>query len=174
MIVDDYHAPFQVLAEMLHESERLLQRAISSDSSDKTFLDDSSYVALFPVELVLTHFAFRLEEHSVSPSTVFRRRAQAIITFVGFAAKTFPSNLSQKNPDAMDVVQSNAGNLGDVVSILITLSTKSTNTSAGAEAKVEDITKSARLSMSRVLSVMSAADFIDMVLLILANEDQLV
>ncbi|KAE9407069.1 hypothetical protein BT96DRAFT_987019 [Gymnopus androsaceus JB14] len=146
-----------VLAEMLHESERLLQRAISSDSSDKTFLDDSS-----------------LEEHSVSPSTVFRRRAQAIITFVGFAAKTLPSNLSQKNPDAMDVVQSNAGNLGDVVSILITLSTKSTNTSAGAEAKVEDITKSARLSMSRVLSVMSAADFIDMVLLILANEDQLI
>lgn len=120
-------------------------------------------------------FDFRLEEHSISPSTVFRRRAQAIITFVGFSAKTFPSILLQKNPDSMDVVHPNGGNLSEVVSILITLSTKSTSTSTSTvEAKVEDIAKSARLSMSRILSVMPAIDFIDTVLVMLSNEDSLV
>lgn len=121
-----------------------------------------------------THFHRRFEEHSVSPSILYRRRAQAIVIFVGFAAKTFPVSFSTstQNPDAMDVVQENI-NLSDVVSILITLSTKST-LGGNAEVKVEDITKSARLSMARILNVMSAADFIETVLLMLSNEDQLV
>lgn len=117
----------------------------------------------------------RLEEHSISPSTVFRRRAQAIITFVGFSAKTFPSTLLQKNPDLIDIIHPDGGNLSDIVSILIALSTKSTSSSTSTvEAKVEDIAKSARLSMSRVLSVMPAVDFIDTVLVMLSNEESMV
>ncbi|GAW00359.1 u3 small nucleolar RNA-associated protein 10 [Lentinula edodes] len=151
-----------VLAEMLRESERLLGWAISPSDAEKTLLDDSS-----------------LEEHSVSPAVVFRRRAQAIITFVGFAAKTFPastSSKSQNNTGAMDDAQpppQDSSNLSDVVSILIALSTK--NISGGSsEAKIEDIATSARLSLTRVLSVMSAVDFIDTVLLMLSNNDHLI
>ncbi|KAJ3806976.1 armadillo-type protein [Lentinula aff. lateritia] len=151
-----------VLAEMLRESERLLGWAISPSDAEKTLLDDSS-----------------LEEHSVSPAVVFRRRAQAIITFVGFAAKTFPASTTpkpQNNTDAMDDAQAppqDSSNLSDVVSILIALSTK--NTSGGSsEAKIEDIATSARLSLTRVLSVMSAVDFIDTVLLMLSNNDHLI
>ncbi|KIK65016.1 hypothetical protein GYMLUDRAFT_39424 [Collybiopsis luxurians FD-317 M1] len=148
-----------VLAEMLRESERLLHRAISPESTEKTLLDDLS-----------------LEDHSVSLPTVFRRRAQAIIAFVGFAAKTFPtSSKPPPKPDAMDVVQPEGGELSDIVSILITLSTKSASGAAGnAEVKIEDIAKSARLSMTRVLSVMSAASFIDTVLLMLSNDEYLI
>ncbi|KAJ3784963.1 armadillo-type protein [Lentinula aff. detonsa] len=144
-----------VLAEMLRESERLLDRAISPDNAEKTLLDDSSF-----------------EEHSVSPVVVFRRRAQAIITFVGFAAKTFPTSKSQNAVD-MDVVQSEGSGLGDVVSILITLSAK--HSSVGStEVKVEDIAKSARLSLTRILSVISAVNFIDTILLVLSNDDDLI
>ncbi|KAJ3856701.1 armadillo-type protein [Lentinula lateritia] len=149
-----------VLAEMLRESERLLGWAISPSDAEKTLLDDSS-----------------LEEHSVSPAVVFRRRAQAIITFVGFAAKTFPASTTPKpHTDAMDDAQAppqDSSNLSDVVSILIALSTK--NTSGGSsETKIEDIATSARLSLTRVLSVMSAVDFIDTVLLMLSNNDHLI
>ncbi|KAJ3917389.1 hypothetical protein F5877DRAFT_44742 [Lentinula edodes] len=151
-----------VLAEMLRESERLLGWAISPSDAEKTLLDDSS-----------------LEEHSVSPAVMFRRRAQAIITFVGFAAKTFPASTSSKpqnNTGAMDDAQpppQDSSNLSDVVSILIALSTK--NISGGSsEAKIEDIATSARLSLTRVLSVMSAVDFIDTVLLMLSNNDHLI
>ncbi|KAJ3863958.1 armadillo-type protein [Lentinula novae-zelandiae] len=152
----------QVLAEMLRESERLLGWAISPSDAEKTLLDDSS-----------------LEEHSVSPAVVFRRRAQAIITFVGFAAKTFPASTTSKsdnNTDAMNDAQpppQDSSNLSDVISILIALSTK--NVSGGSsEAKIEDIATSARLSLTRVLSVMSAVDFIDTVLLMLSNNDNLI
>ncbi|KAJ4466217.1 armadillo-type protein [Lentinula lateritia] len=151
-----------VLAEMLRESERLLGWAISPSDAEKTLLDDSS-----------------LEEHSVSPAVVFRRRAQAIITFVGFAAKTFPASTTSKsdnNTDAMNDAQpppQDSSNLSDVISILIALSTK--NVSGGSsEAKIEDIATSARLSLTRVLSVMSAVDFIDTVLLMLSNNDNLI
>ncbi|KAF9078300.1 armadillo-type protein [Rhodocollybia butyracea] len=146
-----------VLAEMLRESERLLQRAISPDNNGKTLLDDSSF-----------------EEHSVSPSILYRRRAQAIVIFVGYAAKTFPISPSTSilNPDAMDVVPENT-NLSDVVSILIALSTNST-LGGSTEVKIEDVSKSARLSMARVLNVMSATDFIETVLLMLSNENQLI
>lgn len=75
----------------------------------------------------------------------------------------------------MDVIHPDGGNLSDVVSILIALSTKSTSASTSTvEAKVEDIAKSARLSMSRVLSVMPAVDFIDTVLVMLSNEESMV
>ncbi|KAF5392137.1 hypothetical protein D9757_003220 [Collybiopsis confluens] len=149
------HLQVWVLAEMLRESERLLHRAITPENAEKLFLDDSS-----------------LDEHSVSLSTLFKRRAQAIITFVGFAAKAFPASSKPSEPDAMDVVPLAGGELGDVISILIVLSTQSMSVaSANTEVKVEDIAKSARLSMTRVLNVMSANSFIDTVLGMISNDD---
>ncbi|KAJ4481176.1 hypothetical protein J3R30DRAFT_3464943 [Lentinula aciculospora] len=148
----------QALAEMLRESERLVERTISPNNAAKTFLDDSS-----------------LEEHSVSPIVVFRRRAQAIITFVGFAAKTFPTSKTSnsRGTNAMDVAHPEGSNFSDVVSIFITLSTKKTSDDS-TEAKVEDIAKSARLSLTRVLGVMTAVSFIDTVLLMLTHDDDLI
>ncbi|KAJ3965955.1 hypothetical protein EV361DRAFT_608730 [Lentinula raphanica] len=147
-----------VLTEMLRESERLLERAKFPDAVVKNLLDDSS-----------------LEEHSVSAAVVFRRRAQAIITFVGFAAKTFPTSNTPRlrNPDDINISQSEDNNYSDVVSILISLSTTSTSGS-DAETKIQDAAKSARLSLARVLNVMSAASFIDTVAMMLSSDDDLI
>ncbi|KAJ3761867.1 hypothetical protein EV360DRAFT_36877 [Lentinula raphanica] len=151
-----------VLAEMLRESERLLERAKFPDAVVKNLLDDSSYESC-------------LEEHSVSAAVVFRRRAQAIITFVGFAAKTFPTSNTPRlrNPDDINISQIEDNNYSDVVSILISLSTTSTSGS-DAETKIQDVAKSARLSLARVLNVMSAASFIDTVAMMLSSDDDLI
>ncbi|KAF5351352.1 hypothetical protein D9758_008071 [Tetrapyrgos nigripes] len=126
-----------VLTEMLRESKRLTQRVTDSDISQPTFLDESLF-----------------EEHSVSPSALYKRRSQAIVIFVGQAAKTFSSKESNNA----------GGELSDLVSILLKLS-------RNPDSKVNDIVKASRSCLTKVMSVMSVLDFIDAVLLMLSSKD---
>ncbi|KAF5351360.1 hypothetical protein D9758_008074 [Tetrapyrgos nigripes] len=96
----------------------------------------------------------RFEEHPVSPSALYKRLSQAIVIFVGQAAKTFSSKESNNA----------GGELSDLVSILLKLS-------RNPDSKVNDIVKASRSCLTKVMSVMSVLDFIDAVLLMLFSED---
>lgn len=104
------------------------------------------------------------EEHSLPPSAVFRRRAQALIISVGFALKpqssmTPPGSVSDRRA------------MSELVSFLIQLATVQ---GENHDNKLDNIAEAARASIPRVLSVMSAADFIIAVLAMLESEEQTV
>lgn len=88
-------------------------------------------------------------DHSLSPSTIMKRRAQALILFVGYALKPRASPSSKGEP------------ISTVIAHLTTLATltggKSTDT------KIDEISEAARSSLYRLLSGMSAANFIQCV-----------
>ncbi|KAK1226193.1 snoRNA-binding rRNA-processing protein utp10 [Marasmius sp. AFHP31] len=132
------------LVEMLREAERLANRAVGVGSDRPTLLDDALS-----------------EESSISPVILCKRRAQAIITFVGHSAKSFAS--SENMADS---------NLSVLVSILISLATIKSGPTP--ESKIDDINKSARSAMDRVLSLVPARDFIDAAMSMLEAGDQLV
>ncbi|THU93396.1 hypothetical protein K435DRAFT_779869 [Dendrothele bispora CBS 962.96] len=128
-----------VLAEVLRESERLTQRVTKPDVSPPTFLDESLF-----------------EEHSASPSALYKRRSQATIIFVGQAAKAFAHE---------DINGTHAGGkLSDLVSQLLKLS-------RNTDSKIEDIVNVARSCLIKVMNVVSVLDFIDAILLMLSSED---
>jgi U3 small nucleolar RNA-associated protein 10 len=83
-------------------------------------------------------------------SIVLRRRAQALIIFVGFAVKPSTSESSQQ------------GHVRHLVTALIVLSTLENG--ANVDAKVDEIAQAARSSMDRALRVMSVVDFASAVL----------
>jgi len=94
-------------------------------------------------------------EHTVSPSTVLKRRAQALIIFVGLAMKSNMPGKEGQSPVSALVAQ------------LIALAAVDTNSSA----KLDDILKAARSSLNELLSTMSVIDFIESVQSILLLED---
>ncbi|KAL0575096.1 snoRNA-binding rRNA-processing protein utp10 [Marasmius crinis-equi] len=129
------------LVETLREAERLAKRATGTSTDQPTLLDD-----------------LLSEESSLSPTILCKRRAQAIITFVGHSAKSFASSEDIEGSD-----------LSKLVSLLISLATAKSGSTP--ESKIEDLNKSARLAMDRVLSLVPARDFIDAILSMLGSGD---
>ena len=96
----------------------------------------------------------------MSSSSILRRRAQALIIFVGHA---FKAKVSVANAPEGE------GSISTVITQLIELSTLPDGKST--ETKVEDITEAARASMNKLLSLMSVLDFIDAVHSMLGSGD---
>ncbi|KAG7447396.1 uncharacterized protein BT62DRAFT_967377 [Guyanagaster necrorhizus] len=129
-----------VLTEMLEESHRLASRAKDPENLEPSFLDDNFH-----------------DEHSVSPLTAFKRRAQAIIGFVGFATKSTTGSSTD---------------ISAFVSLLVLLATLPSG--QGSDARMEDVNKASRVSLAQVLKVMSAIDFLNSVIAILESSEQAV
>ncbi|KAK0237018.1 armadillo-type protein [Armillaria nabsnona] len=129
-----------ILTEMLEESHRLASRAKDPENLEPSFLDDNFH-----------------EEHSVSPTTAFRRRAQAILAFVGFAAKSTPGS---------------SASINTFVSLLVLMATLPSG--QGSDTRMEDVNKASRLSLAQALKVMSAVDFLNSVIAMLGSSEQTV
>ncbi|KAL0952425.1 hypothetical protein HGRIS_006698 [Hohenbuehelia grisea] len=121
------------LKELLAESRRLAGRCVDPLNSTPTMLAGSSDEDLGAV----------------------KRRAQALINFVGRACKT-------------SVATEGAAN--DLVTLLIDLATLK-DVPASSSDVLADINAAARSSLSRVLASMTASDFIGAVLSMLESED---
>jgi U3 small nucleolar RNA-associated protein 10 len=91
-------------------------------------------------------------------STVLRRRAQALVIFVGYAIKPSTSERSQQ------------GHVNHLMTALIALSTLESGTNA--DTKVDEISQAARTSMDRALRVMSVVDFANAVLSMIESGEQ--
>jgi U3 small nucleolar RNA-associated protein 10 len=86
---------------------------------------------------------------------VLKRRAQALIIFVGLAMR--PNKPAKEGQSS----------ISPLVAQLIALAVIDTNSSA----KLDDILGAARSSLNRLLSTMSVVDFIESVQSILLSED---
>ncbi|ESK96722.1 u3 small nucleolar RNA-associated protein 10 [Moniliophthora roreri MCA 2997] len=146
-LIHHYSPSLQIFAlvEMIRESDRLADRTNGVNTSQVTLLDDSLS-----------------EEHSLAPAIMCRRRAQAIVTFIAYSIKAFPS----------DMVPQDGDSLSDLVALLITLATKQGGSSP--ETKIEEINNTARFAMDKVLTVVSATDFIAAIQSMLSSGNQLV
>lgn len=95
-------------------------------------------------------------------STIMRRQAQALISFVGFGLKAMTADtsdsLAEKQP------------LNAVVATLIALA--SPQESRMPETRTDEISQVARNSLNRLVGILSAADFLDAVLSMLEIDDQ--
>ncbi|KAK0216141.1 armadillo-type protein [Armillaria fumosa] len=129
-----------IFTEMLEESHRLASRARDPENLEPSFLDDNFH-----------------EEHSVSPTTAFRRRAQAILAFVGFAAKSTPGS---------------SASINTFVSLLVLMATLPSG--QGSDTRMEDVNKASRLSLAQALKVMSAVDFLNSAIAMLESSEQTV
>lgn len=94
-----------------------------------------------------------------------RRRAQALIIFVGHAMQSpLPSNLSIAAPVG--------GTIDDLVLLLVQMATSRGGSTAGSN--VDHLSKAAQSTISRTLGVMPATDFIRAVLTMLKSGDEMV
>jgi U3 small nucleolar RNA-associated protein 10 len=94
-------------------------------------------------------------EHSIPPLTMLKRRAQALIIFVGLAIKPKKTSKEGQNP------------ISHLVAQLIALAAANTDPSA----KLDDTSDAARSSLNRLLNNMSVIDFVESVQSILLSED---
>ncbi|KAJ7042839.1 hypothetical protein C8F04DRAFT_1251651 [Mycena alexandri] len=134
-----------ILTEVLREAQRLTARAADPENLEPSLLDTSP------------------DDDQLQPSAAaFKRRAQALVIFVGFAMKMAP-------PAAAPVNVPEEGAMSNLVSLLIALAT----TSGGStpDTRVEEVSQAARTSLRKALSCMSAVDFVDAVLSILQSGD---
>lgn len=95
-------------------------------------------------------------DHSLPPSTNMKRRAQALIIFVGYALKPRASPSSEES-------------INTVMAQLTTLATLRAGNPT--DAKVDEISEAARSSLHRLLSDMSVTNFIDSVESMLNSKD---
>ena len=111
---------------------------------------------LFPSIIQINQFC-RDGDHSLPPSTSMKRRAQALILFVGYALKPEISPSSE----------------GESISAVIThLTTLATLTGGETtDTNIDEISEAARSSMHRLLSGMSVAIFIESVVSMLKSGD---
>ncbi|KAH7920221.1 hypothetical protein BV22DRAFT_1199044 [Leucogyrophana mollusca] len=143
-ILHHFAAPLQlfVLTEVLRESRRLVSRIMVPDSTGVTFLD-------YP----------RDEEHSASTSSTFKRRAQALIIFTSYAMQ----------PSTQDMQTLKNGTTTDLISLLIDLTTaRGENAQASG---VPDIAVTAQTTITKVMEVMWAVDFLTAILTMLQSDD---
>ncbi|KAJ7762738.1 hypothetical protein DFH07DRAFT_813302 [Mycena maculata] len=142
------HAPVlqtYILTEVLREAQRLTIRAADPENLEPSLLDSSPD-----------------DDHLLPSAATFKRRAQALVIFVGFATKMSPPTGAQVNvPEG--------GSMSNLVSLLIALATARGGSSP--DTKVEEISQAARSSLTRALGFMSAVNFIDAVLSILKSGD---
>jgi U3 small nucleolar RNA-associated protein 10 len=118
----------------------------------------SCFILLVLLYVVLTVNASE-GDHSLSPSMMGKRRAQALIIFVGFALK----------PKTVLSAAKDGGAISEVVAQLITFAAGSRVNSP--EAKPDDILEAARESLNRLLTSMSVIDFLNSVETILLSGD---
>ncbi|KAF8901036.1 armadillo-type protein [Gymnopilus junonius] len=117
--------------EVLQESSRIVKHIIDPASIQPIFLE-----------------AITDGDHSASSSTILRRRAQALIIFIGHAFRPKGSNINASENDV---------SISSVISKLITLATLLEG--ASSETKVEEISDAARLTLNKLISGMSVVDF---------------
>ncbi|KAJ7456907.1 hypothetical protein FB451DRAFT_1275210 [Mycena latifolia] len=135
-----------ILTEVLREAQRLTVRAADPENLEPSLLDTSP------------------DEDQLQPSAAaFKRRAQALVVFVGYATK-ISSSVAQP-----PVTVPEGGAMSNLVSLLIALATAQGGSSP--DTRVEDISHAARVSLSKALGCMSAVDFIDAVLSIMKSGD---
>jgi U3 small nucleolar RNA-associated protein 10 len=105
------------------------------------------------------------EEHTSPPPSLLKRRAQALITFVGSAATPAKEELQAAS-------ELGGGSMKDLVSLLIHVVTLQ----GGAVAKniVEDVSEAARFSLHRTLSAIHATKFVDGALAVLETGEDTV
>lgn len=103
----------------------------------------------------------RDEDPTATSLTLLRRRAQALVVFVGHALKALTNSST-----------STEGEMTKLVAALLALATLQTG--LNSERKVDEICQAARASLNKALSVMAASDFINGVLSMLASGDKLV
>ncbi|KAJ7054756.1 hypothetical protein C8F01DRAFT_1162846 [Mycena amicta] len=122
----------QILTEILREAQRLVARAIDVENLDPCVLDTAPD-----------------DEQQQPTAATFRRRAHALVVFVGHAMKMTVSSPS-------GVVVPEGGTTSDLVSLLIGLATTGWP---------------ARTSLTKALSCMAVVDFVDAVLSILRSQE---
>ncbi|KAJ7630018.1 hypothetical protein DFH06DRAFT_704991 [Mycena polygramma] len=134
-----------ILTEVLREAQRLTARAADPENLEPSLLDTSP------------------DDDQLQPSAAtFKRRAQSLVVFVGYAMKMSPTAAAQ-------VAVPEDGTMSNLVSLLIALATA--RGGSGPDARVEEISQAARTSLGKALGCMSAVDFIDAVLSILQSGD---
>ncbi|KAJ6630100.1 hypothetical protein B0H10DRAFT_1984968 [Mycena sp. CBHHK59/15] len=135
-----------ILTEILREAQRLVARVADPENLEPSLLDSSP------------------DEDQLLPSpSAFKRRAQALVTFVGYGLKMSPPTA------AASTSVPEGGAMSDLVSLLIALATARGGSTP--DTKVEDISQAARSSLSKALGCMSVVDFIDAILSILKSGD---
>ena len=101
------------------------------------------------------------EEHSLPLSSVLKRRAQAVIIFVGHALQTSSTKYPRESP---------AGEaISDLVSLLVNMATL--HGGSTPESNIDYISNAARSTMSLSLGAIPAADFISAVLITLKSKE---
>ncbi|KAF8192665.1 hypothetical protein K438DRAFT_2017867 [Mycena galopus ATCC 62051] len=134
-----------VLTEILREAQRLTARVADPENLDPSLLD-----------------TLPDDDQPQALIAALKRRAQALVVFVGYAIKMFPSTVA-------DATVLEGGAMSNLVSLLIALAT--TRGGSTPDTRIEDISQAARTSLKKALGCMSAVDFIDAVLSILQSGD---
>ncbi|KAG1720632.1 hypothetical protein EDB19DRAFT_1775930 [Suillus lakei] len=127
-----------VLKEALREAKRLIHNIAFSDEAGATFLD---YV--------------HDDEHSARSSSIIKRRAQALIMFVGCAITPTPSADISRGDNATT----------DLISLLVDLAT------IEGDNNISDIVSVTQQATSKVMNAIGAADFLNGALVMLQSDE---
>ncbi|KAG2757731.1 hypothetical protein P692DRAFT_20824545 [Suillus brevipes Sb2] len=127
-----------VLKEVLREAKRLIHNIAFSNEAGATFLD-----------YVLD------DEHSARSSSIIKRRAQALIMFVGHAITPASSTDISRGDNATT----------DLVSLLVDLAT------IEGDSNVSDIVSVTQQTTSKVMNAIGAADFLNGALVMLQSDE---
>ncbi|PPQ90282.1 hypothetical protein CVT25_013107 [Psilocybe cyanescens] len=127
----DYALQLHTATEILQESRRIVAHIIDPQSKQPIFLEGITD-----------------GDHSVSSSTILRRRAQALVVFIGYAFKP---------KTAIPALLHSEFSISSVISQLITLAILPEGVSK--ETKIGDVSEAARSTLNRLLSGMSVVDF---------------
>ncbi|KAH7908681.1 hypothetical protein BJ138DRAFT_1128268 [Hygrophoropsis aurantiaca] len=143
-VIRQFSIPLQlfVLTEVLRESQRLISRVMDPESAGTAFLD-------FP----------RDEEHSSSTSSTFKRRAQGLIIFAGYAMQP----LGQASEPSTN------GTITDLIALLINL--VMTESESAHTTGVADIIATTQISVTKIMEVIWARDFLKAILMMLRSDD---
>ncbi|KAJ7270708.1 hypothetical protein B0H12DRAFT_1229192 [Mycena haematopus] len=134
-----------ILTEILREAQRLTARAADPENLEPSLLD-----------------TLPDDDQPQAFAAAFKRRAQALVVFVGYAIKMPLSTTTL-------VAVPEDGSMSNLVSLLIALATARGGSTP--DTRIDDISQAARTSLSNALGCMSAVDFIDAVLSILQSGD---
>ncbi|EIW76657.1 hypothetical protein CONPUDRAFT_168479 [Coniophora puteana RWD-64-598 SS2] len=130
-----------VLSEVLLECRRLALHLISGDDAGATLLD-------FP----------RDEEHPKTTISVFKRRIQALVIFIGYAVQPYPLG-----PSAETI---KGANMTSIVNLLIDLMTIK-------DPSYTDVLVTVQATVPQIMGVISASDFLKASAIMLkSNEDR--
>ncbi|KAF9480276.1 hypothetical protein BDN70DRAFT_905831 [Pholiota conissans] len=140
------HVPYELqihtATEILRECQQIVSHIVDPESTQPMFLD-----------------AIAEGDHSASSSAILRRRAQALVIFIGYALK----------PKAAAISSENETSISTVIAQLISLAVLPGGFTA--ETKIEEIAEAARSSLNMLLSSMSVGKFMESVQTMLDSGD---